>query len=595
MTKLLCILLLACPLFGQTTHTTASQEGNNAFTGNNTHTGTETFSSASISGAFSVGLRERDCRQDGTIDVTGVIDASTVVQNCINNAYTNNQTAVLPGTPPTGSILIQTGQNWTNKPGLRVRGTSNTLANGVGSDFGTTIVCSIGTPGGNPSSVCIDTTGTSNLELSHLQIKTFFTGIALLMGRDNAGSPSGSGQFCFQNNYKIHDISINMSANLTANGNFGNIGIVNLAAEDGIFENVDILADTPAYSSALNPIPITSPYQTTLTGCTNATMTQVTFNNFQAQATNLTKQAFYANNTGRFWFTGGRFAGGLNTFRIENTGGAVATYDWHMRTAEEQTGTGAIFSTSAGLDNFDVLITDVSQGITALFNPTVNNLVFSNMRVNMNEAAIPFITNTTTGTTWKGGQILIPAATSASNTTLNGTLVNSPTVADASIAFNAASNYTIFDSTGTMKVHTGAGTSSFPSTTGTLGQTSGTHQYQFTCTGTATANTTLTINNAGVTTCTTTGSNPTSLAAATGTISNLRVLCGTGGVNASSGVFSVVANLSTSAVTCTMGTGNTCSDTTHTVAVTAGQQLQLKFTTQIGETLANCTGSFTQQ
>lgn len=549
-------------------------------------------SSASISGAVSVGLRERDCRQDGTIDTTGVADSSTAVQACINNAYANNQTAVLPGTPPSGGIIIGVAQNWTNKPGLKVRGNSATLTNGIGSDWGTRILCSTGTPVGNTSGVCIDTTGSSNMQLSGFQIISFSSPIALLMGRDNAGSPSGSGQFCFQDQYRIHDIGILMAPNLTANGGFGAIGIANMAAEDGIFENVWVVGDTPAYFSSLNPIPIVSPYQTLFTGCTNSqSMTQVTFINFMAQTQNTTKQAFYANNTGRFWFIGGRFAGGARAFRIENTAGASVTYDWFMRTTEEEVGPGPLFSVGVGLDNFDVQITDVPQGITSLFDPTANSLTFTNMRVNMNQAAVPFITNTATGTLWKGGQILIPAATSASNVTLSGTKVDAPAVADASIVFNSASNYTIQDSTGVTLVHQGG-------TTGATLQASGAQTFLLSCNGTASSSVTVFLQapNSATQTCTDQGgaSLPTVLVSSAGTIQNLACHAGTAGHAAGSGVMVIRKNGGNQALTCTIGTGTSCTDTNsaHNFTVAAGDLLAVTMAMQATETIANVICSF---
>lgn len=141
----------------------------------------------------------------------------------------------------------------------------------------------------------------------------------------------------------------------------------------------------------------------------------------------------------------------------------------------------------------------------------------------------------------------------------------------------------------------GSNTVTWPAATGTVGLSSGSQQWVFTCTGTATASSTLTINNAGVTTCTTAGANPTSRSAVAGTLSNLQVSCGTGGVNSSSGVFTVIANASGTSIACTIGTATSCSDTTHTAAIAAGQSLQLRYTTQAAETLANCTGSFVQQ
>jgi hypothetical protein len=73
----------------------------------------------------------------------------------------------------------------------------------------------------------------------------------------------------------------------------------------------------------------------------------------------------------------------------------------------------------------------------------------------------------------------------------------------------------------------------------------------------------------------------------TGTLKNLQIVASTGGVNSSSGVFTVFLNGSATALTCTTGTAKTCSDLTHTVAITQGQGYSIRFTTQAAETLAN--------
>lgn len=59
-----------------------------------------------------------------------------------------------------------------------------------------------------------------------------------------------------------------------------------------------------------------------------------------------------------------------------------------------------------------------------------------------------------------------------------------------------------------------------------------------------------------------------------------------GGVNASSGVLTVLKNGGATALTCTFGTGTTCVDGTHSVAFVAGDLISLQFTTQVAETLA---------
>lgn len=118
--------------------------------------------------------------------------------------------------------------------------------------------------------------------------------------------------------------------------------------------------------------------------------------------------------------------------------------------------------------------------------------------------------------------------------------------------------------------------------------------YVLGCNGTATANTTITMPWPGSATvaCTNTSTVIQVPATSTGTGKNLRVRCSSGGINASSGVFTLVDGGGNTSLTCTTGTGTTCSDTTHGPAVSAGDLLLVQFTTQIGETLANCAASF---
>ena len=70
------------------------------------------------------------------------------------------------------------------------------------------------------------------------------------------------------------------------------------------------------------------------------------------------------------------------------------------------------------------------------------------------------------------------------------------------------------------------------------------------------------------------------------TVNLLWVNAATGGVSASSGVVTLYKNGSATALTCTLGTGTSCTDYTHTVSVTTGDLLTLEFTTQATETLA---------
>ncbi len=140
----------------------------------------------------------------------------------------------------------------------------------------------------------------------------------------------------------------------------------------------------------------------------------------------------------------------------------------------------------------------------------------------------------------------------------------------------------------------GGGTQAMPTATGTLAETSGTQRFFAGCNGTASPSATITIPWPGTaaTACTNTISTIQVPITSAGTAKNLRVRCATGGVNASSGNFDLLDAGGDTGIKCTVGTGTTCSDTSHTFAVAAGDPLLVQFTTQAAETLANCAVSF---
>lgn len=115
------------------------------------------------------------------------------------------------------------------------------------------------------------------------------------------------------------------------------------------------------------------------------------------------------------------------------------------------------------------------------------------------------------------------------------------------------------------------------------------------CTGVATASSTLALRISGsstsgtgvATTCTSTTIDAGQVMQTAGTLIELLVNAGTGGVNASSGVVTVLKNGAAQTMTCTLGTGTSCQDGTHTVAYAIGDLISIQFTTQTSETLAN--------
>lgn len=78
---------------------------------------------------------------------------------------------------------------------------------------------------------------------------------------------------------------------------------------------------------------------------------------------------------------------------------------------------------------------------------------------------------------------------------------------------------------------------------------------------------------------------------AAGTMGMLQVAAGTGGTNASSGVFTVLKNGSTTTITCTTGTATSCVDVTHYVAYSTGDLISIQYTSQAADTLANIKAS----
>jgi hypothetical protein len=124
------------------------------------------------------------------------------------------------------------------------------------------------------------------------------------------------------------------------------------------------------------------------------------------------------------------------------------------------------------------------------------------------------------------------------------------------------------------------------------------------CTGTATSSSTLSLFGLGATSaaCTQTASSVAGVLMTTaGTASNLSVVCNTGGVSSSSGVFTVYdapdlnGTLVTTPITVTYGTAASATlvqDLVDTYSYAKGDRLLVKYTTQASETLANCTVSF---
>jgi hypothetical protein len=116
------------------------------------------------------------------------------------------------------------------------------------------------------------------------------------------------------------------------------------------------------------------------------------------------------------------------------------------------------------------------------------------------------------------------------------------------------------------------------------------HSLKGVCTGVATASSTLGLYNTGpnvtATTCTSTNIGTGFSISGVRTLQNLVVTATAAGVNASSGVVTVLKNGVSTTITCTIGTGTSCTDWLHSVALADGDLISIQFTTQAADTLA---------
>jgi hypothetical protein len=118
--------------------------------------------------------------------------------------------------------------------------------------------------------------------------------------------------------------------------------------------------------------------------------------------------------------------------------------------------------------------------------------------------------------------------------------------------------------------------------------------YHASCTGTFTSSTTVYMPGFGgsATTCTTTTAAGGMPAVNAGTIKNLQAKASAAAKNGNDGVITILKNGSSTGITCTIGAGTACSDTTHSASVAAGDVLTITVTTAASETLANLNIAF---
>jgi len=157
-------------------------------------------------------------------------------------------------------------------------------------------------------------------------------------------------------------------------------------------------------------------------------------------------------------------------------------------------------------------------------------------------------------------------------------------------------NGTIFDMGGNT-FSTGAGGLIYKATSTGSYRSDG-RSVNGTCTGVGTAASTLGLFGTGpnetLTTCTSTTIGSGIVMQAAGNLQILTANASAGGVNASSGVVTVLKNGGATALTCTLGTATFCADGAHTVSYVAGDLISLQFTTQAADTLAGVKASVSE-
>lgn len=135
-------------------------------------------------------------------------------------------------------------------------------------------------------------------------------------------------------------------------------------------------------------------------------------------------------------------------------------------------------------------------------------------------------------------------------------------------------------------------TSSCPATTGSMAINNVATVLEGTCTGVAAAGSTLGFFGLGqnaARTCTSTVVDLGTVFSQVEVIQGIVVMAGTGGVNSSSGVVTLLKNGSalSPSMTCTLGTTIYCADLLHQAPFSPGDVISAQFTTQAAETLAN--------
>lgn len=200
--------------------------------------------------------------------------------------------------------------------------------------------------------------------------------------------------------------------------------------------------------------------------------------------------------------------------------------------------------------------------------------------------------NTFEGVDCENGATMLHFGSTATGNTVRGVFDQGNT---NSVTFDSGSVQNFVDDNSTV-----AGAFNYNGTDNYVnrGSNRGTSTFFGGCSGTFPSGTTSTYMSPGTTSCTAGsatalwGPFPHKL-----TVRNLTVFCGTAGSTAGSGAVTLLSGGSYKPLTCTVGTGTSCSDTNeaHAFTVSTGGNIQAQVVTGAGETLANCYVAFDTQ
>lgn len=192
-----------------------------------------------------------------------------------------------------------------------------------------------------------------------------------------------------------------------------------------------------------------------------------------------------------------------------------------------------------------------------------------------------------------GAKSTIVGSTLTNNGATYSYYMNGGTLALQNVAITGHAHLvsgTVLDLGGNTPLVTYAGLDAF--TGGSF--TGDSHSIKGICTGIGTAASTLALRISGTSTtgtgipstCTSTTLDAGIAVAGARSLGGLMVTSTAAGVNASSGVVTVLRNGAGTTITCTIGTGTSCSDFTHSVTTADGDLISIQFTTQAADTLA---------